>query len=449
MGIRVLALALVSLLLSSSIVSAQAPQPVAQDAADASEPVPIATLPRAENIDLEKPIEKLPEPVVEVNNKPDTETIPDGPEASTKPAEEPLFDEGVPFVLLDTVVPPRTSTRMAWSPSQSFEGIAGSTPVLVVNGTKPGPVLCLTAAIHGDELNGIEIVRRLMYDIKPSELSGTVVGVPIVNLQGFQRNSRYLTDRRDLNRFFPGNPNGSLASRIAYSFFEEIIQHCSYLVDLHTGSFHRTNLPQLRADLLNDSVKELSKGFGSTVVLHSTGASGTLRYAANMIGVPTVTLEAGEPMRLQEKAVAHGVKAIQTLMNTLKMQKRSRFWGKPEPVFYQSTWVRADFGGILFSEVYLGKKVNPGDILGTVTDPITNRRNEIQSPVKGRILGMALNQVVMPGFAAFRIGIDSVAAVEEVFEDGAEESLDSSKVDSGTTGDYAVSDTDLEPETAE
>ncbi|MEM8498365.1 MAG: succinylglutamate desuccinylase/aspartoacylase family protein [Pseudomonadota bacterium] len=403
-------------------------------------------LEKAENIDLEKPIEKLPEATVDsadLTAQDKTTTT----EAQT-PAEE-YYDDGVPFVLLGKEVPPRTATRMSWTPSQSFEGIAGSTPVLVVNGTRQGPVLCLTAAIHGDELNGIEIVRRVMYDIEPEKLTGTVIGVPIVNLQGFRRNSRYLTDRRDLNRYFPGNPDGSLASRIAYSFFSEIIEQCSYLVDLHTGSFHRTNLPQIRADLLNSSVVELSQGFGSTSVLHSGGAKGTLRYAANMHGIPTVTLEAGEPMRLQDKEVAHGVKAIQTLMNKLDMLKKARFWGKPEPVFYESTWVRADYGGILFSEVFLGKRVKSGEVLGTVTDPITNKRHEVKSPEKGRVLGMALNQVVMPGFAAFRIGIEREE--NEVISPASEdpENLDSSGIDSSSTGDVAASDPDYEPETAE
>lgn len=437
MGIRVLALLAIAFALAQPLQAQPKNQKV-----EAGTP-----LQRAENIDLEQPIEKLPNssPVAgeaTAENSADTQNTSQEPQNST-PAELD-YDEGIPFVLLGTEVPPRTSTRMSWTPSQSFEGIAGSTPVLVVNGNKPGPTLCLTAAIHGDELNGIEIVRRVMYDIDPNKLSGTVVGVPIVNLQGFRRNSRYLTDRRDLNRFFPGNADGSLASRIAASFFSEIIENCSYLVDLHTGSFHRTNLPQLRADLHNSSVQELSTGFGSTVVLHSTGAKGTLRYAANMAGVPAVTLEAGEPMRLQEKEVAHGVKAIQTLMTTLKMQRKSRFWGKPEPIFMHSTWVRADYGGILFSEVYLGKKVKPDDVLGTVTDPITNRRHEIRSPAQGQVLGMALNQVVMPGFAAFRIGIDPGVPVHNDVMEDTQEGLDSSGMDSGSNGDFANSDSDID-----
>jgi predicted deacylase len=313
--------------------------------------------------------------------------------------------------MLGQELEPGVATRLSWTPSQSFDGTVISTPVLAVNGEKPGPVLCLTAAVHGDELNGIEIVRRVIYDLSAESLSGTVVGVPIVNLQGFRSASRYLSDRRDLNRYFPGSAEGSLASRIAYSFFSEVISHCDVLVDFHTGSFHRTNLPQLRADLGNADVKTLASGFGATVVLHSEGQEGTLRRAATDAGIPAVTLEAGEPHRIHDDSVDHGVKAIRSLLSALGMQKKTTFWGQPEPVYYQSSWVRADQGGILFSKVTLGQQIETGDVLGTVTDPITNRQLPIRSPHDGRVLGMALNQVVLPGFAAYRIGIEAADGV--------------------------------------
>ncbi|HEY7775837.1 MAG TPA: succinylglutamate desuccinylase/aspartoacylase family protein, partial [Kineobactrum sp.] len=213
--------------------------------------------------------------------------------ADPEPAEQEQEVESTPHLaLLNEKVPPGTYTRLAWAPTQSFEGIYIATPVLVANGAEPGPTLCITAALHGDELNGIETVRRVLYNLDPAKLRGAVIGVPIVNLQGFHSGSRYLADRRDLNRHFPGDPDGSSASRIAYSFFNEIIQHCSAVVDLHTGSFNRTNLPQLRGDLSNPKVVQLTKGFGSTVVLHSDGSKGTLRRSAVEFGIPAVTLEA-------------------------------------------------------------------------------------------------------------------------------------------------------------
>ncbi len=316
-------------------------------------------------------------------------------------------DPAAPLQLLGKEIMPGTAHRLSWSATELFEGVPVSTPVLVVNGASPGPTLCLTAAVHGDELNGIEIVRRVMHEIAPSKLSGALIGVPIVNVQGFRRGSRYLPDRRDLNRYFPGNPNGSAAARIAYSLFNDVIAHCDALVDLHTGSFERSNLPQIRADLRNPDVVTLTQGFGSMVVLHSKPTVGTLRHAATLAEIPAVTVEAGGPSQLELAEVKHGVKGIETLLSTLGMVRKRRFWGDPEPVYYKSSWVRADNGGILLADVSLGSTVRKGDLLGTITDPMSNQRSELFSPYAGRIIGLARNQVVMPGFAAFHVGMQA------------------------------------------
>ena len=320
-----------------------------------------------------------------------------------------------PLEILGAEIAPGTSQRLSWSATELFEGVPVSTPVLVANGSAPGPTVCLTAAVHGDELNGIEMVRRVFHDIDPKKLSGALIGVPIVNVQGFRRGSRYLPDRRDLNRYFPGNPNGSAAARIAHSLFNEVIFNCDALIDLHTGSFERANLPQIRADLRNPDVVTLTHGFGAMVVLHSKPTMGTLRYAATIAGIPAVTVEAGGPSQLELAEVKHGVKGVETLLNTLGMTRRTRLWGDPEPVYYRSSWVRADNGGILLSDVSLGSTVRKGDLLGSITDPMSNARTELRSPYAGRIIGMARNQVVMPGFAAFHVGIetDEVSASEE------------------------------------
>ncbi|MFO7304728.1 MAG: succinylglutamate desuccinylase/aspartoacylase family protein [Gammaproteobacteria bacterium] len=306
--------------------------------------------------------------------------------------------------LLGQEIPPGTRQRLHWTSGAAIEGFATPTPVIVLNGRGPGPVLCLTAAIHGDELNGIEVVRRVLDDVDVEELNGAIIGVPIVNIHGFYRGTRYLPDRRDLNRHFPGNPRGSAATRIAHSFFTEIVSHCSALIDLHTGSLNRTNLPQVRANLNIPSVARMTQAFGATVVLHSIGDRKSLRRAATEAGIPAVTFEMGEPMRVQPEQVEHGVKAVQTLMYALGMTRQRRYWGDPEPVYYASKWVRVDQGGILFSDVALGEYVSEGELLGVVIDPISNNQYRIYSPLSGRVLGMALNQVVLPGFAAYRIG---------------------------------------------
>jgi hypothetical protein len=309
--------------------------------------------------------------------------------------------------LLGGEIAPGTRKRLTWTSGAAIEGFASPVPVIVLNGKGPGPVLCLTAAVHGDELNGIEVVRRVIDDIDVEELNGAIIGVPIVNIQGFYRGTRYLPDRRDLNRHFPGNPRGSAATRMAHAFFTDIVRHCSALLDLHTGSLNRTNLPQVRANLNIAQVTRMTQAFGATVVLHSVGQKGSLRRAATEEGIPSVTFEMGEPMRVQPEQVEHGAKAIETLMYSLGMTRQRRYWGDPEPVYYASKWVRVDHGGILFSNVALGERVSEGELLGVVTDPISNRQYRIYAPLGGRILGMALNQVVLPGFAAYRIGTET------------------------------------------
>jgi predicted deacylase len=326
--------------------------------------------------------------------------------------------------LLGAEIPPGTLKQLTWSSGTAIEGFVVPVPVIVVNGNGPGPVLCLTAAVHGDELNGIEVVRRVLEDLDVEELNGAVIGVPIVNIQGFYRGTRYLPDRRDLNRFFPGNPRGSAATRMAHSFFTEVVKPCSALIDLHTGSLNRTNLPQVRADLRSQLVARMTQAFGATVVLHSVGDRGSLRRAANEAGIPSVTFEMGEPMRVQPEQVEHGAKAIETLMYSLGMTRQRRYWGDPEPVYYSSKWVRVDNGGILFSDVALGERVSEGELLGVVTDPLSNKQYRIYAPTSGRILGMALNQVVLPGFAAYRIGSEtskSIAAKDPSAEPAEEE----------------------------
>ncbi|HVF35869.1 MAG TPA: succinylglutamate desuccinylase/aspartoacylase family protein [Candidatus Saccharimonadia bacterium] len=325
--------------------------------------------------------------------------------------------------LLGESIEPGTRKELRWQVGTSFDGDAVTTPITIIHGSSAGPKLCLTAAVHGDELNGVEVVRRVANEIDPKELSGTLIAIPIVNLLGFSRGTRYLPDRRDLNRFFPGSPNGSAASRIAYSLFKSLIQHCDALVDFHTGSFDRANLPQVRGDLTLDSVLEFTRGFGATPVLHSPGSRGMLRLAATDHGIPAVTFEVGAPARLEPDQIDFAVQAISALMHAQGMTKSFRMWAEPQATFYESRWVRANHGGMLFSTVKLGDRVRQGQRLGKVVDPIKNAENEIMSPFRGRVIGIALNQLVLPGFAAYHIGIErsEEQAVEEASQPAATE----------------------------
>lgn len=348
-----------------------------------------------------------------------------GPMPDLAPGDLPEFvdpNQMQPLPLLGNQVDPGERRLLYWHAGESFTGDPLETPVIVVHGARPGSRLCLTAGVHGDELNGVEIIRRLLNDLAPETLSGTVIGVPIVNMIGFTRGSRYLPDRRDLNRHFPGNRRGSVAARMAYHFFEDVVRQCELLVDFHTGSASRTNLPQLRADLGDAAVIDFTRGFGSTPVLHKSGDGGNLRVAASRAGIPSVTFELGEPAVLQQEHVGYGISVIQQLLGRLGMVKRPRTRDDPQPVYYSSRWVRVDNGGLLTTTVKVGGRVTVGSALGYVINPYTSARFDITSPYQGRVLGMSLNQLMLPGYAAFNIGI-ATDEPQAVIEAGAYECI--------------------------
>src|SRR5262245_51114047 len=312
-----------------------------------------------------------------------------------------------PLEILGQAIAPGQEYRLELPVGESVGGET-ATPVLVVAGAEPGTVVCLTGGIHGDELNGVEVVRRSLAKAKPAELRGTLVGVPIVNLTAFRRGSRYLPDRRDLNRFFPGNARGSSAARLARSLFE-IVRRCDALVDVHSGSFHRTNLPQVRGDLRNPKVLALAKAFGSELAVHNEGRPGTLRRAATEAGIPAIAYEAGEPMRFQEDAIDLGVAGVELLLASMSVRPASSAERASPAIYMRSRWVRADDGGILSARAHLGDVVEPNQVLGTVFDPISNRRSKIRAPERGRVIGIAIDQLVMPGYAAFHLATQGPA----------------------------------------
>jgi len=321
------------------------------------------------------------------------------------------------FELLGVKVKPGHQAKLSWFVTLS--SINFNIPVIVVHGKYQGPVVGITAALHGDELNGIEIVRQVLKGIDPKNLSGTIVAVPIVNLEGFLKQSRYIADRRDLNRYFPGNPQGVMPSRYADGLFQKVILQCDTLIDLHTGSYYRTNLPQLRADLSNDTVAEMVERFGSITVLNSPGSAGMLRSAATAAGIPAVTLEVGGPLTLNLDDVFLGVHAVKQFLGALGMIKAPDRLAKEQPIFYKSNWVMAEFDGIFLSEVKLGKKVKYGEQIARIVNPINNAENPILAPFSGTILGMAENQFVSPGYLIFRIGVKKTE--EEAIEEAKEE----------------------------
>ncbi|WP_426416628.1 succinylglutamate desuccinylase/aspartoacylase family protein [Aestuariirhabdus sp. LZHN29] len=324
---------------------------------------------------------------------------------STEPIEskiKPRAAQEQAFEMMGKSFAPGIRDTVTWP--VSINSVQFQVPVVVAHGARKGPVMCMTAALHGDELNGIEIARQVIYGLELDSLAGTVVAVPIVNMEGFMKQQRYMADRRDLNRFFPGNPEGVTPARYAHGLFQNVILKCDALIDLHTGSYYRTNLPQLRADLKDERVAEMVARFGGMTVLQSAGNPGMLRNAAVDAGIPAVTMEVGGPLSLDPEAVEYGVKAIKTFFGELGMTRSFRFWSTPQPVFFESEWVLSDYSGILLSKVKLGDKVREGEVIADVINPVTNSNREVVAPYAGTVLGMAVNQFVSPGYVIFRIG---------------------------------------------
>ena len=246
-----------------------------------------------------------------------------------------------------------------------------SMPVHVQRGKRDGPTMFVSGAVHGDELNGIEIVNRLLKNKSLKYLKGTLIAVPIVNGYGVLNQSRYLPDRRDLNRSFPGSSKGSIAGRLAHLFLNEVVSKCDVGIDLHTGAIHRSNLPQIRADLDDAETFTMAESFGLPVLLNADIRPGTLRQAAGDLGVKVLLYEAGEALRYDEFSIRAGVKGVVNVMREIGMlNKRQRKGHKISKfVARQSGWVRATESGFVNHAAQLGDHVNKGGVLAIIADP--------------------------------------------------------------------------------
>jgi len=289
--------------------------------------------------------------------------------------------------------------------------------VHVIHGKKPGPCLFVSAAIHGDEINGVEIIRRLLKQKQIKLLSGTLIAIPIVNVHGFITYSRYLPDGRDLNRCFPGSNKGSLAGRMAHTFFKEIVKKCDYGIDLHTGARHRDNLPQIRADMENESVEKLAQAFGVPAIIHSKIRDGSLRESGGDAGIPILLYEAGEALRFDEVAIRAGVRGILNVMRELKMKPQRKLKNKQKLAIISSntSWVRAPNSGILRSLFRLGEKVKKDSVLGVISDPLGKSEYNVVAPSEGIVIGRTNLPLVHEGDALFHIAYYKKEA-DNVFE---------------------------------
>ncbi len=282
-----------------------------------------------------------------------------------------------------------------------------SIPVEVIRGKEDGPILFVSAAIHGDEINGVEVIKRVLARRKTlSKIKGTLIAVPIVNVFGYNRNSRYLPDRRDLNRCFPGSEKGSLAGQIASIFMKEIVDQSSYGIDLHTAAIHRNNLPQIRACLDEPETERLAHAFGVPVMLNSNTRDGSLRQAAADKGIPMLLFEGGEALRYDEKVINMAVRGVLSVMKSINMidgdislKKR-----KKEVFLSRSThWVRAPHSGSLRASKHLGSHVKKGELLGVLSNPFGGDKIKVYAAKTGIIIGMTTLPLVNNGDALFHI----------------------------------------------
>jgi len=281
-------------------------------------------------------------------------------------------------------------------------------PIEVINGRRPGARVWLSAAIHGDELNGLEIIHRIMQKVKPAKLQGEIIAAPIVNVFGFIQQTRYLPDRRDLNRSFPGSPNGSLTGRLAHLFMDQVVGRCTHGIDLHTASNHRTNLPQVRADLNDTETRRIAEAFAAPIMIHGEAPRGSLRGAVAQRGVPIIVYEAGEPQRFNSEAIDLGVKGVLRVLSELGM------WGKRPAQrlrsmeTFSTRWVRARRSGILRLNTGLGKWVSKGQVIGAIGDAFGDQRGAVTSTDDGLVIGHTNNPSVNQGDAIVHLARDVV-----------------------------------------
>lgn len=312
---------------------------------------------------------------------------------------------------------PGTVTRIEIPVANLYINADISMPVHVIRGRKEGPTVFISAAVHGDEINGIEIIRRLI-QLKSLKIThGTLILVPMVNVYGVLNQSRYMPDRRDLNRVFPGSKKGSLAGRLADIFINEIVKQCDYGIDLHTGAIHRSNLPQIRANLDDKETRKMAESFGVAVLLNSNLLDGSLRHAAVEVNTKILLYEAGEALRFDELCIQAGLKGVVNVLSFLGMVRRPMRKQVAEPfIAYSSSWLRAGTSGIVHNLKNLGEKVIEGDIVAEIGNSFGEVSDKVKVKHDGIIIGKQNIPLVQEGDAMFHIAYYKNDEEDEVAE---------------------------------
>lgn len=315
------------------------------------------------------------------------------------------MDNTEPFVIADETIAPGTARDVAFQITTMATGMPSALAIRVVHGARPGPAIFVSAAIHGDEIIGTAIIQRLAQQLDPQSLAGTVLLVPVGNIFGFMNRSRYLPDRRDLNRSFPGSTGGSLAGQLANIFYREVVERCELGIDIHSAAIHRYNLPQIRIAAGNKRLVELAMAFGAPVIMESPLRDGSLRDLADKQGVEMLLLETGEALRFDRLSIETGVAGVTRVLAHLGMIEADDGLldaGIPARA-NRSVWVRAPRGGVAHFTRESGAPVREGDLLGCVTGLMGEDAQEMVSPIDGIVIGHATLPVVHQGDALFHI----------------------------------------------
>lgn len=323
---------------------------------------------------------------------------------SEESGERPRPD---PIEIAGTTIEPGERAEIEIPVERLATGPRIAIPTIVFHGRHPGPAMSISAAIHGDEINGVEIIRRLIGELRPAEMSGTVIVVPVVNELGFMAGERYLPDRRDLNRAFPGSPRGSLASRTAHLFMREIVSRCDFGIDLHCGSDQRANLPQIRADLDDERTAEAAAAFAAPVSVHARTRDGSLREAATQAGMAMMLFEGGEANRFDDYAIDAGHAGVCRVLAHLGIADLSPPRSENSIVIRHSRWVRASRGGLMRLAVELGQRVEERQVLGHLSDVYGRSNLVVRAPFEGIVIGLAHRALVNQGDALVHVGESS------------------------------------------
>ncbi len=311
------------------------------------------------------------------------------------------------FEISGTKIEPGTRGNIEIPLAMLYTHTQMTIPVEVLHGREAGPRLFVCAALHGDEINGIEIIRRVLDSVQVENMRGTLVAVPIVNVFGFVYESRYLPDRRDLNRSFPGSQRGSLASRLAHLFSNEVVYRCTHGIDLHTAAPPRTNLPQIRANLKDGETRRIAEAFAAPVLIDSTSPAGSLRRVATGRGIPFLLYEGGEPMRFNESAIEMGVNGVLRVLWALDMLAEPIAPDvAPSVEVTRTTWIRARQSGILQLDVSMGEQVKRRQKLGDISDPFGSSTLNLTAPRDGLVIGRTISPLVHRGDAVLHLATE-------------------------------------------